>query len=188
MRLARSPSPRVLFDAALRDRRDACAPASALAPELWLRLFGTSEFAARSFSVLCGVATIVLIYQIGRAAFDQRTGLWAAWLAALSPILIVYSREARMYAWLVLVTCLCWRLLLALRHSFTLTKAVSYVFCLAALVYSHPLGLLDACGAARRRAIRRETDLRRRMAVACRPPRGGAPDLTLDRQLLRSSS
>jgi hypothetical protein len=91
---------------------------------------------------LCGIATIVLIYQIGRAAFDAATGLWAAWLATLSPVLIVYAREARMYAWLVLVACLCWRLLLGLRHSFTLGKAMAYTASLTALVYSHPLGLL----------------------------------------------
>ena len=103
------------------------APLHPLLLQVWLRLFGTSEFAARSFSVLCGIATILLIYQIGRDAFDARTGVWAAWLAALSPILIVYSREARMYAWLVLVTCLCWRLLLALRRSFTMNKAAAYV-------------------------------------------------------------
>ena len=47
-----------------------------------------------------------------------------------------------MYAWLVLVTCLCWRLLLELRRSFTTAKAVAYTFGLAALVYSHPLGLI----------------------------------------------
>jgi hypothetical protein len=141
MRLARSPSPRVLF-ARLFQIDATRAPLHPLLLELWVRLFGTSEFAARSFSVLCGIATIVLVFQIGRAAFDLKTGLWAAWLAALSPILIVYSREARMYAWFVLVTCLCWRLLLALRDSFSLAKALSYVLCLVALVYSHPLGLL----------------------------------------------
>ena len=119
-----------------------CAPLHPLILEFWLKLFGASEFAARSFSVLCGVATIILIYQIGWTAFDKRTGLWAAWLAAFSPILVVYSREARMYAWLVLVTCACWRLLLAFRESFTLARAVSYVLCLTALVYSHPLGLI----------------------------------------------
>ena len=141
MRLARSPSPPRLF-ARLFEIDATRAPLHPLLLELWVRLFGSSEFAARSFSVICGVATIVLIFQIGRAAFDEKTGTWAAWLAALSPILIVYSREARMYAWLVLVTCLCWRLLLALRDSFSLAKAVSYVSCLAALVYTHPLGLL----------------------------------------------
>ena len=134
-------APRALFER-LFEIDATRAPLHPLILEFWLKLFGTSEFAARSFSVLCGVATIILIYQIGSTAFDKRTGLWAAWLAAFSPVLIVYSREARMYAWLVLVTCACWRLLLALRESFTLARSVSYVLCLTALVYSHPLGLI----------------------------------------------
>jgi mannosyltransferase len=141
MRLARSGNPGGLVGR-LFEIDATRAPLHPLLLQIWLRCFGTSEFAARSFSVLCGIATVVLVYQIGRAAFDTRTGLYAAWLAALSPILVVYSREARMYAWLVLVTCLCWRLLLALRRSFTVSKAAAYVCCLAALAYSHPLGLL----------------------------------------------
>ncbi len=141
MRLARSGSARELVNR-LFEIDATRAPLHPLLLQIWLQPFGTSEFAARSFSVLCGIATVLLVYQIGRAAFDPATGLWAAWLAALSPLLIVYSREARMYAWLVLVTCLCWSLLLALRQSFTVSKAMAYVACLAALVYSHPLGLL----------------------------------------------
>ncbi len=141
MRLARSGSPRALFER-LFEIDATRAPLHPLILEFWLKLFGTSEFAARSFSVLCGVATIILIYQIGWKAFDKRTGLWAAWLAAFSPVLVVYSREARMYAWLVLVSCVCWRLLLALRESFTPARVVGYVLSLTALAYSHPLGLI----------------------------------------------
>jgi mannosyltransferase len=141
MRLARSSSPRALFER-LFEIDATRAPLHPFILEFWLKLLGTSEFAARSFSVICGVATIILIYQIGCTAFDRRTGLWAASLAAVSPVLVVYSREARMYAWLVLVSCMCWRLLLALRESFTIGRALSYVLSLTALVYSHPLGLI----------------------------------------------
>jgi mannosyltransferase len=140
MRLARAGSPAALMDRLFRI--DATrAPLHPLLLEGWIRIFGTSETAARASSVLCGVLTVLLVFDIGRTAFDGRTGLWAAWLTALSPALIVYSREARMYAWLVLVACLCWRLLLDLRRSFTAGKAAAYVLGLAALVYSHPLGL-----------------------------------------------
>ena len=140
MRLARAGSPAALIERLFRI--DATrAPLHPLLLEGWVGVFGVSEAAARAFSVLCGVLTVLLVFDIGRVAFDRRTGLWAAWLAALSPVLIVYSREARMYAWLVLVTCLCWRLLLGLRNSFTTARAVAYVLSLAALVYSHPLGL-----------------------------------------------
>ena len=65
--------------------------------------------------MLCGVLTVGLVWWIGRLVFDARTGLWGAWLAAFSPLLVYYSREARMYAWLVMLTCLCWGLLFSLR-------------------------------------------------------------------------
>src|SRR5262249_48229361 len=107
----------------------------------WLRLFGASEASARMLSVLCGVLTVTLILWIGQTVFEARTGVWAAWLSALSPLLIYYSREARMYSWLVMVTCLCWGLLLS-HKTRCLLGAIGYALGLTALLYSHPLGLL----------------------------------------------
>jgi uncharacterized membrane protein len=141
MRLARAGGPGALLERMFQI--DATrAPLHPLLLSLWIALFGPSEAAARGFSVACGVATIVLIYQIARTAFDSATGLWASWLAVLSPLLVVYDREARMYAWLVMLTCLSWRLMLSLRGRWTFAKAVLYVIGLTALAYSHPLGVL----------------------------------------------
>ena len=94
--------------------------------------------------MLCGVVTVALVCWIGRLVFDSQTGLWAAWLAAWSPLLVYYSREARMYAWLVMVTCLCWGLLFSLRDSRSWRRMAAYSLGLTALLYSHPLGLLMA--------------------------------------------
>lgn len=41
-------------------------------------LFGTNEFAARFFSAVFGVATMLLTYELGRALFNRRVGLWSA--------------------------------------------------------------------------------------------------------------
>jgi len=120
------------------------APLHPILLHAWLNVFGTSETAARSLSVVCGVVTILLIFLIGRMVYDAPTGLWAAWLGTLSPILIVYSREARMYAWLVLVTCLAWLALLALLRARSTVWMAAYGLSLAALIYSHPLGLVMA--------------------------------------------
>ena len=188
MRLARSASVGELINR-LFEIDATRAPLHPFVLQIWLRLLGTSEFAARSFSALCGIATVVLIYQIGRAAFDSRTGLWAAWLAALSPLLVVYSREARMYAWLVLVTCLCWKLLLDLRNSFTTARAAAYVFCLACLgIYSHPLGLLMLAAIAFAGLLDARTSLPLPQAIDCSGPRGGDADRSMAPQLLRSST
>ena len=109
----------------------------------WVKAFGPSEASTRGLSVVCGLLTVAWIGRIGRRTFDDvSTGLWAAWLAALSPLLVVYSREARMYAWLVLVTCAAWDALLSLRPR--PGRLGLYALGLAALVYSHPLGLLMA--------------------------------------------
>jgi uncharacterized membrane protein len=143
MRLAEAATPRLLLEQL--SRIDATrAPLHPLLLHYWLPVFGRSEASARSLSALAGVLTIALVFGIGRSAFDTATGLWAAWLAAISPILIVYAREARMYALLVLLSCACWYLLLEFRRLRTRGLAFGYGVALVALVYTHPLGVLMA--------------------------------------------
>jgi uncharacterized membrane protein len=141
MRLAQAGSPRALL-ARLFQIDATRAPLHPLLLEAWVNIFGTSETSARSLSVVCGVATIVLIYWIGRIIYGPPTGWWAAWLGSVSPILIVYAREARMYAWVVLVTSFAWLALLALFRARRAAWTVAYGFSLVALAYSHPLGLV----------------------------------------------
>jgi hypothetical protein len=142
VRLARADGPAALLR--LLHRIDATrAPLHPLLLQGWVKLFGASEAAARGFSVCCGVLTVALVGRLGRRAFDDdATGLWSAGLAAVSPMLVLYAREARMYAWLVLVTCAAWDALLSLRPGATPGRLAWYAVALAVLGYSHPLGLL----------------------------------------------
>jgi hypothetical protein len=144
MRLARTAGPAALLEQL--GRIDATrAPLHPLILQGWVKLFGPSEASGRAFNAACGVLTVALVGRVARRAYaDRRTGLWAAWLAALSPLLVVYSREARMYAWLVLLTCAAWDALFTLRTYTSAFNLVVYATCLVALVYSHPLGLLMA--------------------------------------------
>lgn len=66
-------------------------------------LFGLSDFAFRYPSVLFGVLFIPLIYQFGRRLKSVRLGLVVALLAAVNPLQVYYSQEARMYTLLVLL-------------------------------------------------------------------------------------
>lgn len=61
-------------------------------------LFGTSEFALRLPSVLAGIASILLVYLLGKKTLSQEAGLLAAWCFALNPWFIDQSQDARAYA------------------------------------------------------------------------------------------
>lgn len=81
-------------------------PLYALAVHAWSALFGTSELALRSLSLVCGVVTVVLIYFImKRLRFSEATARVATLLAAFAPFLIRYSQEARMYAMAAVLVC-----------------------------------------------------------------------------------
>jgi mannosyltransferase len=73
---------------------------------VWSKLFGTGEVGLRSLSALLGTATIPVAFLAGREALGERTGLVAAALAAVNPMLIWYSQEARSYAMLVFFAAL----------------------------------------------------------------------------------
>lgn len=76
---------------------------------LWMKVFGESLLATRLLSVLAGLVSVTLIYLIAwEALADRKTARLSMLFAALSPFLIHYSQEIRMYSflamWLLLAT------------------------------------------------------------------------------------
>ena len=71
---------------------------------VWTQLTGTGEFGLRSLSALAGVATVPVAYLLGAELRGRRTGIAAASLVAVNPMLLWYAQEARGYALLVLLT------------------------------------------------------------------------------------
>jgi uncharacterized membrane protein len=81
----------------------------------WLGLFGYSEFALRSFSLMCGVISVALLITLGTRLFNRAVGLIAGSLLAFSAYQVWYSQEAKMYT---LIT------MLALASIYFLRRAV----------------------------------------------------------------
>ena len=82
----------------------------------WLAFVGSTEFAARFFSLTFGVLAIPLVYRLGRRLVPADVSLLGALLAAASPYLVWYAQESKMYALLVCLTTLsAWFLLGALQ-------------------------------------------------------------------------
>jgi len=71
---------------------------------VWTQLTGTGEFGLRSLSALAGVATVPVSYLLGAELRGRRTGIAAAALVAVNPMLLWYSQEARAYALLAFLT------------------------------------------------------------------------------------
>lgn len=75
----------------------------------WIQVFGTSEVAIRMLSVLFGVATIWVVFLIGKILIEQINWKFpevAALFLATSGLHIYYSQEARMYVPAVFFTTL----------------------------------------------------------------------------------
>ncbi|HLD86803.1 MAG TPA: glycosyltransferase family 39 protein [Candidatus Nanoarchaeia archaeon] len=70
----------------------------------WMGMFGISPTSTRSLSVFFGVASIFLMYWMGRLLFDEETGIIAALVLALSAFHIAHSQESRMYSLMVMLT------------------------------------------------------------------------------------
>lgn len=68
--------------------------------------FGVSEFSARLPSALCGVASCICVYFIGRRLFGPRAGLWAGIALATSLMFVVAGRAATPDSVLILCTTL----------------------------------------------------------------------------------
>jgi hypothetical protein len=121
---------------------DVHPPVYQLAMWLSYKIFGYTEWAGRLPSVLAGLATIPVIYLLGRELFTRRVGLYAAALAATSYYLIYFSQEARSYAFLYFLSSLSFLLFMRALHRESWANVALFVAATVTLVYTHYFGFL----------------------------------------------
>jgi 4-amino-4-deoxy-L-arabinose transferase-like glycosyltransferase len=107
----------------------------------WIKLFGTEEFATRSLSAILGVASIPLIYSVGRELLDRKVGLISAFLMAVSQFQIYYSQDFRYYSLFVLMTLLSFYFFIVVLRSRHLGNFLFYVLFSVLLFYTHTFGV-----------------------------------------------
>jgi mannosyltransferase len=105
---------------------------------LWLRLAGSSPLAVRFLSAIIGTLTVPLVYVLGRFVLSGRTGLLAALLAAVSPVLVYYSQETRMYGLVTLLAAasVYWTARVY-REPSSSSARLAYLLATLAAVYTH---------------------------------------------------
>lgn len=107
----------------------------------WLEIH-LGEATVRLLSVLPGIASIPVMYLLGRRLFGRGVGLLAALLLALSTCSVVYSQEARGYSWLLLGTIVSTYLFARLIERPTYALASGYALAAGVTFYFHYFGLL----------------------------------------------
>lgn len=66
--------------------------------KMWMVLFGSSEFAVRSLSVVFGLLTITVSYFLVKRLFGRRVAAVSSLLLSFSPLFLQLAQEARMYS------------------------------------------------------------------------------------------
>jgi uncharacterized membrane protein len=108
----------------------------------WVELFGISEIALRSLSVVFGMLTILVVHRLGRLLFGEGSGLLAAGLVALSVFHIEYSQEARAYTLLTFLGATSYYFFARWPVDRRGRNLVGYCVATTLLMYTHSLGVL----------------------------------------------
>jgi mannosyltransferase len=129
-------------------RHDGSPPLFYLLLHFWIRLFGASEAATHSLSLLFGLAAIPAGYWAGSSLFGRRAGLYAAVLFAFSTWLTEYAQETRMYELMALLGILATASFI---HAFVYRRRrylVMFALSEALMLYTHGWGIFFGIGAA----------------------------------------
>ncbi len=121
----------------------------------WVRVFGDHEFGIRSLAAVAGTLLVAVAFAIGRRVGGDRTGLAAAALVAVNPLLIWFSQEARNYELVALLSAVSlWLFLRALDDR--RERAIAWWALAPGAGALHPLLRLLRAGAADRLAAGRD--------------------------------
>lgn len=108
----------------------------------FIKLFGTSEFTARVPSALFGIATIPLVYLLGKEIFGREEGLISSFIISTSLWHIKLSQEARMYTELTFFVIAAFYFFILGIKKINLKFLFASTFFLILAVYSHYSSIL----------------------------------------------
>jgi mannosyltransferase len=129
-------------------RHDGSPPLFYMLLHVWISLFGASEAATHSLSVVFGLLCIPAGTWAAWSLFGRRAGLYAAVLFAFSTFLTAYAQETRMYELMALLGILQTG---AFVHAFVYRRRgylIMFAICQALMLYTHGWGIFFGVGTA----------------------------------------
>ena len=106
----------------------------------WVKIFGMSEFWIKLPFALMGLASVYLIYLIGKLWYSRKAGLMAAAVFAASQFTVFYSQLARPYAFgvfFVLLFVVVWTKMIFGQRKPSVWLCVAFAFTAALSAYTH---------------------------------------------------
>lgn len=89
-----------------RTARDVHPPGYYLIAKPWVMVFGESVFSIRFLSLIFSVGIVYLTYKIVEKIWSKNAAIWSSIFVALSPFMIRFGQEARMYGVVAFFTTL----------------------------------------------------------------------------------
>jgi mannosyltransferase len=110
--------------------------------DLWHGVVGEGEAAMRLFSALFAVATVPVLFLLGRRLADERVGLVAALLFALNAMVVQWGQQLRAYSMVLFLVTLATFLLVRAVDRPTTGRALAYALVATLAVYANFFALL----------------------------------------------
>ena len=114
----------------------------------WSGVFGEGEAALRSLSVIAGALVTPVVYLTLRQVDLRTEGLIAGALAAVSPLLVWFGQEARMYSLFTLVTAAALFFFVRLLVNFDVRALIGWSIAAAATLLTHYFAVFTITGMA----------------------------------------
>jgi mannosyltransferase len=129
-------------------RFDGSPPLYYMLLHLWMSMFGDSEVATHTMSLLFGMATVPIALWAGWSLGGKRAGMMAAVLFAFSAFITQYSQETRMYSLMALLGLLA---TVGFMQGFVYRRrryVVLFAVAQALMLYTHAWGIFYGVGSA----------------------------------------
>lgn len=72
----------------------------------WIKIFPQSEISMRVLSLIFGFLSLPLIYIVSRKIFDKKIAIYSTAICSVSPLLVLFSTEVRMYSLVIFLVLL----------------------------------------------------------------------------------
>ncbi|MDD3678877.1 MAG: glycosyltransferase family 39 protein [Patescibacteria group bacterium] len=89
-----------------RTARDVHPPGYYLMAKPWTIIFGSSEFSIRFLSLIFSLGIVYFVFKIIKEVWSEKAAFWASLFTALSPFMVRFGQEARMYGVVAFFTTL----------------------------------------------------------------------------------